>query len=167
MTLPYQFDSSGVVSTILRGVLALLVLVVVPGIVYSLFVSHSTAAAVQLLLIAAVIAWFGKLFLGNLTGSRGTITGDAVVVERVRLYGIRLAGPEGRFTVGQFEAVRVEQSSGPMGVEGRPHARVCLAGKDGIPDILIARTTPEAGRTLGGELAAALGMPCREEQVPY
>ena len=56
VTLPYQFDSSGVVSTILRGILGLLVLVVVPGIVYSLFVSHSAAAAVQLLLVAAVIS---------------------------------------------------------------------------------------------------------------
>jgi len=42
-TLPYEFDSSGVVSTIL----------------YSIFISHSRAAAVQLLLVAALIAWFG------------------------------------------------------------------------------------------------------------
>ena len=62
-TLPYEFDSSGVVSTILRGVLGLLALVVVPGILYSIFISHSTAAAVQLLLVAALIAWFGRLFL--------------------------------------------------------------------------------------------------------
>jgi hypothetical protein len=116
MTLPHQFDLSGVVSTILRGVLGLLVLVVVPGMLYSLFVSHSAGAAVQLLLVAALIAWFGRLFLGNLIGSRGTITADAVVVERVRLYGFRLAGPEGRFTPGQFDAVRVEQAFGPIGV---------------------------------------------------
>lgn len=55
--------SSGVVNTILQGVLGLLVLVVVPGIFYSLFVSHSTAATVQLLLVAALIAWFGRRLL--------------------------------------------------------------------------------------------------------
>jgi hypothetical protein len=63
--------------------------------------------------------------------------------------------------------VRVEQAFGPIGVQGGPHARVCLAGKDDIPDILIARTTPDAGRALGGELAAALGLPCQERQEPY
>lgn len=167
MILPYQFDSSAVVSTILRGVLGLLVLVVVPGILYSLFVSHSMAATVQLLLVAALIVWFGRRFLGNLVGSRGTITVEAVVVEQVRLYGFRLAGPEGHFSPEQFDAVRVEQASGPISVQGGPHARVCLAGKDDIPDILIARMAPDAGRALGGELAAALGLPYQQRQVPY
>lgn len=166
-TLPYRFDSSGVVSTILRGVVGLLALVVVPGILYSLFVSHSTAAAVQLLLVAALVVWFGRLFLKHLEGSRGTITAEAVVVERVPLLGFRLAGPEGRFAVGQFQAVRVEQAPAPVFAQGRPHARVCLAGKAGIPDILIARTDPKGGRALGAELAAALGLPCQERQEPY
>jgi hypothetical protein len=167
MTLPYKFDSSGVVSTILRGVLGLLALVIVPGILYSLFVSHSTAAAVQLLLVAALVAWFGSIFLRNLVGSRGTITADAVVVERVPLFAFRLAGPEGRFAVGQFQAVRVERAPAPMFAQGGPHARVILAGKAGVPDILIARADPEGGRALGAELAAALGLPCQERQEPY
>jgi len=166
-TLPYQFDSSGVVSTILRGVLGLLALVVVPGILYSIFISHSTAAAVQLLLVAALIVWFGRLFLKNLVGSRGTITAEAVVVERVPLFGFRLAGPEGRFAVGQFQAVRIEQAPAPVFAQGGPHARVCLAGKAGTPDILIARMDAEGGRALGAELAAALGLPCQERQEPY
>ena len=167
VTLPYEFDSSGIVSTIMRGVLGLLAFVVVPGILYSLFVSHATAAAVQLLLVGAVMAWFGRLFLKNLVGSRGTITADAVVVTRVPLLGFRLAGPEGRFAVGQFQAVRVEQAAAPVFAQGWPHARVCLAGKAGIADILIARTDPDGGRALGAELAAALGLPCQERQEPY
>lgn len=167
MTLSYRFDSSGVVVTILRGVLALLAVVVVPGILYTLIVSHSTVALVQLLLIAALVVWFGGLVLRNLIGSRGWVTGDGVIVERVSLYGVRLAGPEGRFTAAQFEAVRVDRSSGPIGVQGRAHARVYFAGRDGVPDILIARTRPDAGRALGGELAAALGLPVLERRVPY
>jgi hypothetical protein len=167
VTLPYQFDSSGIVSTILRGILSLLALVIVPGILYSLFVSHSTAVVVQLLLVAALVAWFGRLFLRNLEGSRGNITAESVVVERVPLFGFRLAGPEGKFAVGQFEAVRVEQAPAPMFAQGGPHARVCLAGRAGVPDILVARTDPAGGRALGAELAAALGLPCRERREPY
>ena len=50
IALPYEFDTSGVVKVILRGVLVLLVVVLV-GILYSLLVSHSIAAAIQLLLV--------------------------------------------------------------------------------------------------------------------
>src|ERR1700674_5424537 len=63
----------------------------------SLLISHSMAATIQLLLIAAIVAYFGRLFLRNLTGSLGTITGDVVVVQPAQLFGLRLAGPAGRF----------------------------------------------------------------------
>ena len=79
IVLPYEFDTSSGVKLILRGVLGLL-LVVLLGILYSLLVSHSIAAAIQLLLCAALASYFGRLFLGNLAGSVGTITADAVVV---------------------------------------------------------------------------------------
>jgi hypothetical protein len=44
---------------------------------------------------------------------------------------------------------------------------VILAGKEGTPDILIARTDHDAGCVLGRELAAALGLPYQEESAPY
>jgi hypothetical protein len=167
ITLPYEFDTSGVVKLILRGVLGLL-LVVLVGILYSLLVSHSIAAAIQLLLVTAVATYFGSLFLRNLIGSLGTITADAVVVEPGRLYGFRLAGPAGRFPISQFQAVRVERIRTPsIDVQGRPHERVCLIGKKGTPDILIARTDRDAGRTVGNELATALKLPYQEELAPY
>src|SRR5215208_549739 len=129
MMLPYEFDSSGVVKLIMRGVLGLL-LVVIAGILYSLL-AHSTPAAIQLLLSAAVIAYFARLFLRNLTGSRGTITADAVVVEPDQVFGVRLRGPVGRFPISQFDAVRVERIRTPsivdgMIVQGGPHERVSL-----------------------------------------
>ncbi len=167
VTLPYEFDTSGVVKLILRGVLGLL-LVVFVGILYSLLVSHSIAAAIQLLLVGAVATYFGSLFLRNLTGSRGTITADAVIVQPGRLYGIRLPGPAGRFPISQFQAVRVERiRTPPIDVQGGPHERVCLVGKDGGPDILIARTALDAGRTVGNELATALKLPYQEKLAPY
>jgi len=167
ITLPYEFDTSGVVKLILRGVLGLL-LVVLVGVLYSLLVSHSIFAAMQLLLVAAVAKYFGSLFLRNLTGSVGTITADAVVVQPGRLHGIRLAGPVGRFPISQFQAVRVERiRTPPIDIQGRPHERVCLVGKKGTPDILIARTALDAGRTVGRELATALKLPYQEELAPY
>ncbi len=170
ITLPYEFDTSGVVRQIMGGVLGLL-LVILVGVFYSLLVSHSVAAAVQLLLIAAIATYFGSLFHRNLTGSLGTITADAVVVRPGQLFGIRLESPAGRFPISQFQEVRVERIPIPIGIpietQIRPHERVCLVGKDGTPDILVARTDRDAGRVLGKELATALKLPYQEQIFPY
>jgi hypothetical protein len=83
VTLPYEFDTSGIVKVILRGVLGLLFVVVVPG------------------------------------------------------------------------------------VQGRAHERVCLVGKDGTPDILIARTALDTGRPLGDGIAKVLNLPYEERLAPY
>jgi hypothetical protein len=170
ITLPYQFDTSGVVKQIMGGVLGLL-LVLLLGVFYSLLVSHSTAATIQLLLIAAIAAYFGRIFLRNLTSSVGTITADAVVVQPGELLGIRLTGAAGRFPISQFRAVRVERVPNPIGIpiniQIKPHERVYLVGMKGTPDILIARTHLDAGRTVGNELAAALKLPYQEQDFPY
>jgi hypothetical protein len=170
ITLPYEFDTSGVVKQIMGGVLGLLLIVLV-GVFYSLLVSHSTVATIQLLLIAAIATYFGRLFLRNLTGSVGTITSDAVVVQPGELLGIRLTGPAGKFPISQFQAVRVERIPNPIGIpietQIRPHERVCLVGKTGTPDVLVARTHLDAGRTVGNELATALKLPYQEQDFPY
>jgi hypothetical protein len=170
VTLPHRFDTSGVVKLILRGVVGLLIVVLL-GILYSLLVSHSSAAAIQLLLIAALVTYFGSLFLKNLTGSLGTITTDAVVVQPGQLFGIRLASPAGTFPISRFQAVRVERITNPIGipieVQVGPHERVSLIGREGTPDILIARTDRDAGRALGSELANALKLPYQEQLAPY
>ena len=166
VTLPYEFDTSRVVKLIMRGVLGLL-LVVLLGVLYSLLVSHSTAAIIQLMLIAAIATYFGRLFLRNLTGSLGTITADAVVVKPGQVFGIRLVSPAGIFPISQFQAVRVERVPNPIGMQIQPHERVCLVGKTGTPDILIARTDRDAGQTVGNELATALKLPYQEQVLPY
>ena len=169
VTLPYEFDTSGVVKLIVRGVLGLL-LVIVLGMLYSLLISHSTAALLQLLVSGAILTYFARLLVGHLTGSQGTITSDAVVVRSPEvIVGIRLAGPNGKFPLGQFRAVRVDRITHPVGVGVQigPHERVYLAGAGGTPDILIARTDHDAGRVVGNELAAALRLPYQEEVVPY
>ena len=92
ISLPYRFDTSPVVQLILRGVLGLLVLVIAPGILYSLFISQNLEAAVLLLVIGLVTIYFGRLFLRNLMTSRGRITGEAVEVEPGMLFGTSLRG---------------------------------------------------------------------------
>lgn len=166
--LPYEFDTSGVVKLILQGMLGLLSAAIL-GILYSLLVSRSMPATLQLLVVAAILSYFGHLFLKNLTGSQGTITSDAVVVRSPQVIGIPLAGPTGRFPLSQFQAVRVDRIPNPLGVgvQISPHERVYLAGKGDTPDILIARTSLDAGRTMGNELAGALRLPYQEQVVPY
>ena len=167
VTLPYRFDTTGAVKGIVGGAMGLLVVVIVPGILYSFFISLSWLAALQLLLIGGVVLYFGRKYLKGLEGSRGTITADAVVVEPSALWGVRLPGPEGRIPIQQLKAVRVEHilASGPE--VHQSYERVRLVGKDGAPDILIARTDGDAGRTLGRELAAALGLAYEDGSAPY
>jgi hypothetical protein len=166
VALPYRFDTSATVRVILQGVGGLL-LVVVVGLLYSLFVSGDNVAALALLLTSLIIVHFGRLFLKNLETSRGTINSREVIAEPVFLYGIRLHSPAGRFALDHFQAVRVERIPPPMFAQGGPHERVILTGKEGTPDILVARTSDDAGRILGREMAAALGLSYEEEDAPY
>jgi hypothetical protein len=166
LVLPFRFDVSPVVVSIMRGVLALL-LIVAAAAVYSLVVSRRLEVTAGLVASGLIALYFARLFLANLTGSRGTITADAVTVERVRVAGFRLGGPEGTFPIARFKAVRVERVSPPGEGYGGPHARVYLAGRDGAPDILVARTSVEEGRTRGRDLAAALALPAEDAPAPY
>jgi hypothetical protein len=166
VTLPFEFDTSDVAAIVLKGALALL-LVVVAGVAYSLVWSRRPAAGLGLLVVAAMIVYFGRLFLKNWTVSRGTITAEGVIVRPVHLYGFRLAGVDGTFPINQFKAVRVERVFAPTEGSGGPHARVYLVGRDPTPDVLIARGERDEGRALGRSLATALALPLEEPSMPY
>jgi hypothetical protein len=170
LKLPYHFDTSGVVKLIMRGLLGLLAVMLV-GILYSLLVSHDRTAVLGLLLCAAILGYFGRLFLRNLIGSAGLITAESVRVDSPRVLGFRLAGPAGTFPISHFTAVRVERVTNPIGIpletQLGPHERVSLIGKEGTPDILIARTDDDEGRKVGQELAAALRLAYQEQIAPY
>lgn len=166
MTLPYEFDASDIAKTMLRGVAGLLVLLVV-GILYSLLVTHNMATVAQLLLVTAIVMYFGRLFLRNLTGSEGTISSDAVNVRPARLFGIELASPKGKFPVQQFMAVHIEVIFGGVSAPALKYARVSFIGKTGTPDILVALSSLHTAKALGKELAAALDLPYEERIAPY
>ena len=172
ITLPYEFDTSRVFRLLLKGMVGLEVIIVVPGIVYSLLFSHNNAAALALAFTGAVILFFGVRIFKFQAGSIGTITAHEIVVKPSKIYGLRLPGPSGRFSLDQFNAVRVEMMSGSPDpdVRGGPHERIYLVGKDGTPDILIARTNrndDDYGISAGQQFGRLLNLPCEERHMPY
>ena len=68
--------------------------------------------------------------------------------------------------------MRVEMMSGSPDpdVRGGPHERIYLVGKDGTPDILIARTNrndDDYGISAGQQFGRLLNLPCEERHMPY
>ena len=166
VTLPYRFDTSRVWRMILTGAFAVAGVLVV-GVLYRLLVARDAVVVLQLVLTGAVLAYFIRLFVRFQSGSVGTITADRVVLQPNTLHGIRLPGPQGEYATSRFSAVRVELMSGATLVQGGAHERIWLIGKDGAPDILIARTQREAGRALGKEFGTVLKLPVEETHEPY
>jgi len=167
LTLPYDFNTAGPGTTMIRGAFGLLFLIVVPGVLYSVFISRKPAAVVSLLIIGALTLYFGRAFLMFLPASRGRITREAVIVESARVFGLRLAGPEGTFPMRGFRGVLIERAPPPISGYGLPHERVTLVGRDGTPDVLVARTNLGEGRAFGRDLAATLGLPIEEVSRVY
>jgi hypothetical protein len=104
--------------------------------------------------------------------SMGTITEDRVVVQPNALYGIRLAGPQRTYPTPRVLIRPRGADVGSVGLwryrrAGGPHERIWLVGKNGTPDILIARTQREAGRPLAEEFGAVLALPVEEKREPY
>ena len=166
--LPYSFDTTTIFRGVMKGA-AWLEAVIVVGIGYSLLVTSSMVAVVQLLLIGVVAGWLAVVIFRHSEGSIGTITRDAVTVERApAVFGTRLPGPVGRFPLDRFAAVRAEEAFGPIGTGYAPraHALVYLVGKPGTPDILIARV-PTVGVTVGREIAATLNLPFEDRKAAY
>jgi hypothetical protein len=169
LKLPYDFDSTRPGTLILKGVLGL-EMVFVAGILYSVVVSRNMAAVLGLGLAGGLLAFFSARSFSLLGGSVGTISTKEVVAQQCKVFGVRLSGVTGTFSVDDFRAIRVEQSSGPVDARGGPHERVYLVGKPPVPDILIARTDPhdsERGVALGRQLSELLNLPCVDVHVPY
>jgi hypothetical protein len=169
LKLPYHFDSTSPGTLILKGVLGL-ELLLVTGILYSVVVSRNITAALGLSLAAGLFAFFAARSFALLAGAVGTISITGVVVRQPKVFGVRLPGVTGTFSIDDFHAIRVEQSSGPIDSRGGSHERLYLVGKNPVPDILIARTDrqdSDRGLALGRALSEVLNLPCTDLHVPY
>jgi hypothetical protein len=167
MTLPYRFDTTSVWHTILKGAFALNALLVF-GIALKLF-TGDWPTALGLVVVEAMVLGITRLFLRFQSGSIGTVYRDRVEVEPNALLGVPLHGPSGTYARERFSAVRVEFMIGPVDPDAQsrgPHELIWLAGKDGTPDVLIARTDRRSGPTVGGEIAPLLALPVEEKNPP-
>ena len=141
ITFPHRFDTASVWHTILKGAFALNAVLVI-GIALKLF-TGDWLAALGVVVLEAIVFGFTRLFLRFQSGSRGTLYADRVEIDPNALFGIPLPGPSGEYARERFSAVRVEFMSGSINVDapsGGPHELVWLAGRDGTPDVLVART---------------------------
>ena len=168
ITLPYQFDTSSVWRTILKGAFGFNALLIF-CVLYTVLISRQWTTAVGLALMELVAFVFTRLFVRFQTGSVGTLSSDRVVIEPNVLLGIALPGPKGTYTLDRFSAVRVEFRSGPASPDvqgGGPNELVWLVGNPGTPDIVLALTHDGAGRALGREFGALLKLPVEEVGAP-
>jgi len=107
---------------------------------------------------------FTRLLVKHQEGSVGTLSPDRVDVEPNVLFGVSLPGPNGSYPLDRFSAIRVEFRSGPIqpGVQGGPNEVIWLVGRNGTPNVALARTDEGAGRIVGKQFGAALGLPVEE-----
>jgi hypothetical protein len=164
--LPFRFDTAGVITSIVRGIGALFCVLAV-GVLYLAFVGRDLASAGGLLLVCGGVLLLARVVLGTLEGTRGVVTRDAVVLQRASVFGMRTAGPTGTFPLVRFKEVRVDRVLPSADPSSHGHERVVLVGKEGTPEILLARSDLDAGRVLGRDLAAALQLPFDERLAPY
>ena len=164
--LPYEFDTTDVWRTILKGTFGITLLITV-SLFYTL-VTRQWAVAVPLGLSSAMLFYVTRLFIRYQTGSTGILSADRIVIQPNRFLWFLLPGPVGTYTLDRFEAVRVEFSRGPVqpGVQGGPNEVVWLVGRPGTPDVALARTNDGAGRGAGRELGALLNLPVEEVGAP-
>jgi hypothetical protein len=167
IVLPYRFDTSSVWHTILKGAFALNAVLVLGVLLKVLTGQWLTAHGI--VVVEAVVFGFTRLFVRQSSGSVGILYRDRVEIEPNALFGIGLPGPAGTYAMDRFSAVRVEFMVAPIIVDAPspgPSELVWLAGIPGTPDVLVARTSDRAGRAVGAEFGALLGLPVEEKNAP-
>ena len=168
ITLPYEFDTSDVWRTILKGAFGLNALMIA-CILYGVVVSRQWMTVLGLAAIELLVVVFTRVFVRFQEGSVGVLTSDRVAIEPNVLFGVVLPGPRGTYALDRFCGVRVEFRSGPMGPDvqgGGPNEVVWLVGKPGTPDVALALTDDRAGREVGKQFGALLGLPVEEVGAP-
>ena len=166
IAMPYRFDTSAVWRTILTGAFGLNALLIICVAFCAIARPWPTTAALAGTELFVLV--FTRLLIKHQEGSVGTLSPDRVDVEPNVLFGLSLPGPSGSYSLDRFSAIRVEFRSGPIqpGVQGGPNEVIWLVGRNGTPDVALARTDEGAGRIVGKQFGAALGLPVEEVGAP-
>jgi len=165
--LPWSFDTTSIWHTILKGAFGLNALLGLGLVVKLLGRNWVDAAGVGV--AEALVAGFTVIFIRHQEGSRGTLFKDRVTVEPNAVLGVPLPGPRGSYPLERFRGVQVEFRSGRPNTDANaagPHELVWLMGRPGTPNIVLARTQNRAGRAVGHEIGAVLGLPVSEINAP-
>jgi hypothetical protein len=164
--LPYRFDTASTWRTILKGAFAFNALLI--SLIMMVAVTRPWPVTIGLILSESMAFWFTRMFFKYQEGSIGTLRLDRVDVSPNVLFWLALPGPRGSYLLDRFSAIQVEFRSGPIqpGVLGGPNEVVWLKGKSGTPNIALALVKAGAGRALGEQLAAHLGLPIEETGAP-
>ena len=167
IVLPWSFDTTSVWHIVIKGAFGLTALLTVGLVVKVLMRRWLDAAA--LTVFAGAVASFTTILVRHQDGSRGTIFPDRLVTEPNLVLGVPLPGPHGTYQLHQFSGVRIEFRPGPITTDPNavgPHELLWLLGHPGTPNILVARTRNGAGRAVGAQLGAALGLSVTETGAP-
>jgi hypothetical protein len=161
-TLPYDFDTSTMWGSLLKGGMLMtlfLGVILLVGLLMGRFLAILPVAAFIALMMYA-LRKAAKLEVGSV----GTITRDTVQVHHGTLFGRTLPGPSGTYPIAQFTAVRIEKvTASPLQHEARsgpPRLRIYLVGAGATPTIFVA--DEDNGSELGNELATLLSLPCEQ-----
>jgi hypothetical protein len=166
IALPYRFNTGDQSGVILKGICILTGLILIPGLYKFLIYAPNPVSALGIVGIGGLLTCFAYVVVKRLRGATGEITKNQVVIKPSRFLGIASNAPEGCFGLDQFSSLLVQRIAF-AGNRFSPHERVFLMGKNGTPNILIARTRKGAGMTLGRELSELLGLSVSETIAPY
>jgi chromate transport protein ChrA len=99
--LPYDFDTGRETRRLLKGVIALLAVMLAGGLVM-LLVRHDAVGAAGTVLIDAMLVGVGVILVRVQPGACGRMTREAVETNTQRVWGLALPGPVGRIRVADF-----------------------------------------------------------------
>lgn len=156
-TLPYNFDTSTMWGSILKGGIFMtlfLAALLLAGLLIGRFL-----AVLPLTAFVALMVYVLRKAATLEIGSIGTITRDSVQIHRGMLLGHVLPGPSGDYPITQFRAVRIERSSA-LRSSGPPRQWIYLVGEGATPAILVA--DQDSDSEFAGELALLLNLPCEQ-----
>jgi hypothetical protein len=168
VTVPFRFDTTYIGTLVFRAA-AWLDGILLLGLVGKLLVGDPFTA-VGIAFLCLFVGGFGLVIFRKAGGSVGTLTLFEVTVEPARLYGFTAEGPRGRFPTTHFGSICVEwrpRVSRPgVQMSAGINERIILVGREGTPDIEIARLTDESGRAFARELGGLLSLPVEERPGP-
>jgi len=162
-TLPYDFDTTTPWRQIVK--ITAVICISLAAAVIAAAVMGRWGAAAGIAICVAILGFIARLaarFPGLSFGAAGRITTDAIETRPIRVYGIPLRVPVGRYALSQFASVRVVQRiiviRPPNSRSNEDIGSVELVGRQGAPDIEIMTAPIGTALSAATEVGTRLGL---------